>query len=56
LPPNDPAKPRKVSASKYTGNAAAKVKFRIKGQPDGPVYQGQSVIAPCRSCGGGSKR
>lgn len=30
---------------------AAKVKFRVKGQPDGPIYEGQRIIIPCKGCG-----
>lgn len=29
---------------------AAKVRFRIKGQTDGPIYQGQKIVTPCRTC------
>lgn len=49
---------RRVSAKKYRPPAepdrTAKVRFRIKGQTDGPIYQGQKIITPCKSCG--SKR
>lgn len=37
----------KVSGGKYP---AAKVRFRIKGQPDGPVFQGQVIVSPCKGC------
>lgn len=30
---------------------AAKVRVRIKGEQDGPVFQGQVVIVPCLNCG-----
>jgi hypothetical protein len=33
--------------------APAKVKWRIKGSPDGPVYQGQAIVVPCPACRGG---
>lgn len=32
-------------------NRAAMVRFRLKGEADGPVYQGQNVVKPCRTCG-----
>ncbi len=31
--------------------SAAKIRMRIKGQSDGPVYQGQKLVAPCKGCG-----
>ena len=42
----------KVSASKYPGNAdkAFPVKFRVVGQPDGPVFEGQKKIRDCPGC------
>jgi len=44
----------KVSASKYPGAdptpKAFPVRFRIKGQADGPVYEGQRQIRPCAGC------
>jgi hypothetical protein len=42
----------KISAKHYAPAppAAAKVRFRIKGQSDGPVYQGQKIVTPCASC------
>lgn len=44
----------RVSAKHYAPQPApaAKVKWRIKGQPDGPVYQGQEKVLSCRTCGG----
>ena len=30
---------------------AAKVRFRLKGETDGPIYQGQVQIVPCAGCG-----
>lgn len=43
--------PPRVSAKNYPGeNRAAKVRIRIKGEPDGPVYQGQEIIQPCDGC------
>jgi hypothetical protein len=45
----------RVSAKHYAPQpapTAAKVRFRVKGEADGPVYQGQVVVVPCRSCGG----
>lgn len=44
----DPAPIRRVSARKYT--RAATVRFRIKGQPDGPIYRGQALLRPCATC------
>jgi len=29
----------------------ARVRMRLKGQKDGPVYQGQKVVRACKSCG-----
>jgi hypothetical protein len=40
----------KVSAAKYAAGAA-KVRFREKGKPYGPVYQGQVIVVPCKGCG-----
>ena len=31
---------------------AAYVKVKLKGQPDGPIYQGAAIVIPCASCGG----
>lgn len=45
-------KPHPKVAAKHYVSRPAKVKLRIKGQPDGPVYQGQVVVVPCGSCGG----
>lgn len=42
-----PSPIHKVSSGKYP----AKVRFRIKGQPEGPVFQGQEIIHPCKGCG-----
>jgi hypothetical protein len=52
-PPEKESNSPKVSASKYPGAAdsAFPVRFRIKGQPDGPVYAGQRVVMPCKTCG-----
>jgi len=36
-----------VSPEKY-----ARVRFRIKGNIDGPTYQGQELVRKCKSCGG----
>ena len=44
----------RVSAKHYAPQpapTAAKVKWRIKGQTDGPVYQGQEKVSSCRTCG-----
>jgi hypothetical protein len=30
--------------------AAAKVRFRLKGETEGPLYQGQALIVPCLNC------
>ena len=35
----------RVSPQKY-----AKVRFRIKGEKEGPVYQGQALVKPCVGC------
>lgn len=38
----------KVSASKYA--KSAKVKWKIKGNKDGAVYQGQKIVGKCKFC------
>lgn len=40
---------RKVSAKKY--NQGAKVRWRVKGNSDGPVYAGTTLVQGCASCG-----
>jgi 23S rRNA maturation-related 3'-5' exoribonuclease YhaM len=40
---------KKVSPEKY--KQPAKIKWRVKGNTDGHVYQGQEIIAPCKTCG-----
>jgi hypothetical protein len=50
---SDPApKPLpRVSASKYSANEPAKVRFREKGsKQEGHLYQGQKIIVPCKGC------
>lgn len=42
----------KPAATSAADPAAAKVRMRIKGNADGPVYQGQTMIRPCGDCGG----
>lgn len=52
----EPPKPLpRVSAKHYDPEPprVAKVRFRIKGQTDGPIYQGQVKFKPCDTCGGG---
>lgn len=39
----------RVSASKY--DRPARVRVRLKGETDGPVYEGQRVVVPCKTCG-----
>ena len=43
---------RKVSAKHYAPAEAETfpVRFRIKGQKDGPVYTGQRLVVPCKDC------
>ena len=51
---NQPPNPiPRVSAKHYAPQPApaAKVRFRLKGETDGPIYQGQHIITPCKSCG-----
>lgn len=36
-------------------NSAARVKWRLKGAVDGPVYEGQREVIPCKNCGQKSK-
>lgn len=38
----------KVSAAKY---GAAKMRWREKGQTDGPIFAGTIEIQPCATCG-----
>lgn len=45
--PRSPRRPRQRPA------AAAKVRWKIKGAAEGPVYQGQRLVTPCRGCGSG---
>ena len=33
------------------GSRSATLRFRLKGQTAGPVYQGQRLVIPCRACG-----
>jgi hypothetical protein len=50
LPDSTPIK--RVSAKKYPPkDRAAKMRFRIKGETDGPIYEGQKIILPCKGCG-----
>ena len=45
----------RVSAKKYPPkDRAAKVRFRIKGEKDGPVFEGQKLVVPCRGCAKGN--
>jgi hypothetical protein len=64
---NSPRKPLpRVSAKHYAAaaaaqqeepqEAAAKVRFRLKGAADGPIYQGQNIHTPCATCGGGANK
>lgn len=62
---NSPRKPLpRVSAKHYAAAAAqqeeppeaAKVRFRLKGAADGPIYQGQNIHTPCATCGGGANK
>jgi hypothetical protein len=55
--PHHDEKPlRRVNARKYPpppaddSNGTFAVRFRIKGQNDGPVFQGQKIIMPCKGC------
>jgi hypothetical protein len=51
---SETAKPLpRVSAKHYAAAPAdaAMIRFRLKGETTGPVYQGQKVIIPCASCG-----
>lgn len=44
----------KVSAAKYnqavTEDRAARMKWKLKGNEDGPIYQGQVKVGKCRTC------
>jgi hypothetical protein len=37
--------------SRFEKGEAAKVRFKIKGEEDGPVYRGQEVVRACGGCG-----
>ena len=52
---SQPPKPLPRVSAKHYGQQpapAAKVRFRLKGETDGPIYQGQVQIVPCAGCGG----
>lgn len=41
----------RVPARKYQeANRAASILWKVKGNKDGDVYQGQVLISPCKSC------
>jgi len=40
---------RKVSAKKY--DQSAKMRWRVKGNDDGPVYAGTMLVKACATCG-----
>lgn len=46
----------RVSAGHYAAAEprAAKIRYRLKGESDGPIYQGQRILVPCATCGGGA--
>lgn len=49
-----PPKPHpRISPKHYAPEPAktAKVRWRIKGHQEGPIYQGQQEITPCQACG-----
>ena len=51
--PVPPGRVRRPKADKPADPSGAfPVKFRLKGEADGPVYSGQAVVIPCRTCGG----
>jgi hypothetical protein len=62
LSPKSPEKPSprphpKISSEKYQQSAqavseVAQVKWRLKGNQDGPVYQGQQLVTKCPTCPG----
>jgi hypothetical protein len=41
------AEEEKPAATRAADPTAAKVRMRIKGNADGPVYQGQTIIRHC---------
>ncbi len=52
-PSPTPAAPPPVLIPAVSGRAyerAMRVKVKIKGEPDGPVYEGQNIILPCPGC------
>jgi len=51
-PPDPPLPIRRVSAGKYPqAEGLFAVRMRVKGEADGPVFRGQTVIVPCAGCG-----
>lgn len=52
--PEKESNSHKVSASKYPGATPApkafRVRFKIKGQQDGHVYEGQTKVRECAGC------
>jgi len=40
----------KEDLERLHGEQSAKVKFKIKGAEDGPVYQGQEIVVSCPTC------
>jgi hypothetical protein len=53
---SQPPKPLPRVSAKHYGNQAAKVRFRVKGNADGPIYQGQVQIVPCAGCSGAKRK
>jgi len=51
MPRNAPPPPVPIPAvSGAAFTRAARVKVKIKGASDGPIFEGSKVISPCRGC------
>jgi hypothetical protein len=39
------------SGGNGTETRPAEIRMRLKGRKDGPVFRGQELVRPCKSCG-----
>lgn len=51
MPSLDQDPPPPSPAEQESEVRPARIKMRIKGEEDGPVYEGQTIIIPCLNCG-----
>lgn len=40
-----------VKMPRQSGSRPAKVRIRLKGNTDGPVFEGAKEVQPCKTCG-----